>query len=593
MIVWQYQRNCVLILCAVISFCFSILASASQRFEAAQGVTVQVPGWPSYLAMGAIGGPNVSPNHGDDNFSGSPVDAVFKYAGNNGNGDPGVIDPPMNVIRMTQDLTSVSAVNHHATRVVMVEYTGQMSGGENFSDFTNNSSPDPNHQNATYIMARHFASLIADSEALQEDPVRYNGQNYYGALILNPDLIGAMEQNNYINQVNQQLGSGDVNLAVDQALTLMTQTYTYVDKDKSTNQPWSKHNPYMVTFSGTPYCILTQLLAQGYPAWLVSSVNDQFWGININNSGSAMGRWFEQAVKHPHAYSALYNHPNFPPGFDGWVQANNWIIRTFAPKDQGVTFGWQENMWAVNSGWWLHNYLNPMQVKQEFSLPVTTWIEHNAPSIVVNSSINKPYSPDFIVFDRYEMDDSAAPGQATLYNANSWDNLLTAVSQVSVALNNAPVMLWQIPGSHLPYQGEQQSEMRPNSTTAYVFSSAPVYFFGDHHLKSDLSNLIFNPNGSTINEQVGAFNMPVGYHDAGSRYQQYLLDYHGKNNNFDWSQDNGRLALAVKDHVFAILWGGGNTTNVIKNFSNVSDHGWLAAKIRQYYQHPVGLINTH
>ena len=41
--------------------------------------------------------------------------------------------------------------------------------------------------------------------------------------------------------------------------------------------------------------------------------------------------------------------------------------------------------------------------------------------------------------------------------------------------------------------------------------------------------------------------------------------------------------------MFAILWGGGNTTNVIKNFSNTDDHGWLANKIIDYYKNPTML----
>jgi hypothetical protein len=65
-----------------------------------------------------------------------------------------------------------------------------------------------------------------------------------------------------------------------------------------------------------------------------------------------------------------------------------------------------------------------------------------------------------------------------------------------------------------------------------------------------------------------------------------LKFYGGKTNNYDWSRDNGKLALAASNGVFAILWGGGNTTNVIKNFSNPDDHGWLANKIKTYYQNP-------
>jgi hypothetical protein len=62
-----------------------------------------VPGWPDYIAMGAVGGPNVTPptatsTGGDDDFGGRPVDVVFKYAGLAGNGDPGIIDPPMTLL---------------------------------------------------------------------------------------------------------------------------------------------------------------------------------------------------------------------------------------------------------------------------------------------------------------------------------------------------------------------------------------------------------------------------------------------------------------------------------------------------------------
>ena len=81
-----------------------------------------------------------------------------------------------------------------------------------------------------------------------------------------------------------------------------------------------------------------------------------------------------------------------------------------------------------------------------------------------------------------------------------------------------------------------------------------------------------------------AYNCP-----AGSDYKQYLLRYKDKANNFDWGKNNGKRSTAVLDHVFAILWGGGNTTNVIKNFSNTDDHGWLAATIKAYYKAPTVL----
>jgi FG-GAP-like repeat len=67
------------------------------------------------------------------------------------------------------------------------------------------------------------------------------------------------------------------------------------------------------------------------------------------------------------------------------------------------------------------------------------------------------------------------------------------------------------------------------------------------------------------------------------------LAYQGQPNNFNWGKNNGKLTKAAANNVFAILWGGGNTTNVIKNFSNPDDHGWLAGKIINYYLNPVRL----
>ena len=157
-----------------------------------------VPGWPLYLAMGAVGGPNITPptinsRGGDDDFGGRPVDVVFKYAGSNGNGDPGMIDPPTNATRMTGDLTILSGLNSHPMRVAIVEYTAQMSGGFATADFSNSPDADP-ASGGTYLMARHLISLASDTIALNDQPVAYNGTHYYGTQILNPDLMGAIQQ---------------------------------------------------------------------------------------------------------------------------------------------------------------------------------------------------------------------------------------------------------------------------------------------------------------------------------------------------------------------------------------------------------------
>ena len=559
-----------------------------------------VPGWPLYLAMGAVGGPNITPptinsRGGDDDFGGRPVDVVFKYAGSNGNGDPGMIDPPTNATRMTGDLTILSSLNSHPMRVAIVEYTAQMSGGFAVADFSNSPDPDP-ASGGTYLMARHFISLASDAIALNDQPVAYNGGKYYGSLILNPDLMGAIQQGSFIGNVNGALPAKAVDTAVDQALCFLTAKRSYFN---TSNPNGLSSAPYLdKTYKGTAVSILEQLLADTYPVWSINSAQDPYWNTSTSNliggSGSSysqVGTWFNTCVAHPKYDHTAYPRPLFKAGFDGWVQANNWLIRTFSPVGQ-VTFGWQDNMWAVGSGYWLHADLTNDAIAGIYSKPLAAWLSKNAPSTVGSGALAA--SPDYFVFDRYETDDSAGAGEATLYNARSWDNYLTAVWQVSAKFDGIATMLWQIPGSHIPYAGEANPELYNNTPGQYVFSTAPVYFFGDKKLQADLGNIVAG-SGSTTNSEVGNYPMNCGataYNCAsGSDYRQYLLAYKGQPDNFDWGRNNKKLKFAAgKAHVFAILWGGGNTTSVIKNFSNTDDHGWLAGKIIDYYKNPVPVL---
>ena len=557
-----------------------------------------VPGWPLYLAMGAVGGPNITPptinsRGGDDDFGGRPVDVVFKYAGSNGNGDPGMIDPPTNATRMTGDLTILSGLNSHPMRVAIVEYTAQMSGGFATADFTNSPDPDP-ASGGTYLMARHLISLASDTIALNDQPVAYNGTHYYGTQILNPDLMGAIQQGSFIGSVNAALPARAVDTAVDEALCFLTTSRSYFN---TSNPNGLSSAPYLnKNYTGTPVVILEQMLADTYPVWSINSPQDPYWNTASNNlmSGSSssysqVGVWFNKCVAKPTYNHALYKRPLFKAGFDGWVQANNWLIRTFSAVGQ-VTFGWRDNMWAVGSGYWLHADLTSAAIAGIYSKPLSAWLSKNAPSTITGGALGASYVPDYFAFDRYETDDSASPGEATLYNARSWDNYLTAIGQVSAKFNDIPLMLWQIPGSHIPYVGEANPELYNNTPGQYVFSSAPVYFFGDGNLQANLGNIIAG-SGSTTNTEVGNYAMncgPTAYNcTTGADYRQYLLGYKGQPNNFDWGKNNKKLKLAAgKSHVFAILWGGGNTTNVIKNFSNTDDHGWLAGKIINYYKKP-------
>jgi hypothetical protein len=140
-----------------------------------------------------------------------------------------------------------------------------------------------------------------------------------------------------------------------------------------------------------------------------------------------------------------------------------------------------------------------------------------------------------------------------------------------------------------------------------VFSTAPVYFFGDGNLTANLGNIIVGtPSPTTPGTSVGDFDI-AGAHACGPAgnsayncasdtspyyYSQWLTYYQGSANNYDWSKDNGKLAKAAANNVFAILWGAGNqASNVVPNQASApdNDHGWLANKINAYYQNPTPL----
>ena len=574
-----------------------------------------VPGWPNYIAMGNIGGPdgstlNCSSSGGNDDFQNRPIDAVFKYAGNNGAGDLGTIDPSINSYLMTQDFNTLSGCNAHPTRVVMVEYTAMLSNGVTTNDFTNLSTGTPvastadsaNTVDASYIMAKHFATIGADVMQMQANPVIYNSESIYGSVIISPDALGTIQQQTYVSTINTLLGNypGSINTAVAQALCFLTnqQSYTYNG----------------TSYTGTPVSIMNQILKAGYPVANITSTSqcNGYWNTCDNNSGSQASTWFAACASNP-TYPNEYQPPEFPDNLDGWIQAQNWLVHTLGKGN--ITFGYQDNMWAdgaVNgSNFWLSS--GPLTgglnyTATTYAGDMSSWLKTNVPHATQSVS-GYSYAPHFFVFDRYEQDDSFAPNYGTLYNADSWDNYMQAIGLVSNGIGNGttgmPIMMWQIPGSHISNTTESQPEVcnAENNrlcggfTGGYMFSTAPVYFFGDSNLMPNLSNII-SSNNLNASLAVGAFVMTPcqsgqwysnGYNCselAVNTYQNWLLYSNGLANNFDWSIDNQKLGVAQQSNVFAILWGGGNTTGVIQNFSNGNDNGWLANKIINYYSAP-------
>lgn len=493
---------------------------------------ISVKGWPDYLAMGAVTNANTTD---PGQLQGRNVDAIFKYAGDGGNGDPGKIILPiytLNTIKLAQDL---STLNHHTVKPVMVVYTAQMSGGVSYQDFT---SPD---------LAMHFVNLMLVAQTLQS--AKSTG-NDVGSIVLNPDLMGMVQQANLYNKSNDPSLKPlkDLSIPVQKALA---KAYWFVTTDHNWQLKLGSGKIVKVN-NATPFAALQQaangdLKPEGiYSPWDIKTSWEQQAVAIFNQAPSTAG-------------SSL---PHFNNSFKGWIQANNWAIKKLGPN---VTFGWQENVWNTGSANWVHKTLTNQQIDSEITTPtVNLWRE-----LAIYSG---QYKPDFLVFDKYEMD--AIPAAAAIgyaWNALDWTHYITYVRQMSNALNKIPVMLWQIPGGHLQIVGDVDKRSSHAST-------APDYFFGAPDLQSTpqsgITNLKPYINAITLKDSI------YNCQQTGCSIDKYLVK-----GQFTWHKSHLSKALAA--NVFAILWGGGNTTSV--GTVPFSDGGWLASRVNSYEKNPLYL----
>lgn len=527
--------------------------NAAKTFKAAfvKAVTppsgATVAGWPSYLAMGTITniGYFTSPNL--ENGLDHPTDAIFKYAGSNGAGDQGFILFPQTTSRTILEAEYYSEATKHLSKPVLVEYTLQLSGG-------GTEMPDlqPN------VMAYHFINLATDAAYLEANGTNSKAYSTYGSIILNPDALGFIQQQgmdgtNPNSSVDLTKASYPVNQEIAKAICYLTNQVSY---------SWTFSNTgKTINYTGTPIQVAQGITDQANGAWVMSD-NDYY----KNWSTTVAPAWYAQCESNPTNPQKI-SIPTFTNDFAGWVQANNWLIKQFGPH---VTFGWHENVSMLPAGSrWIHQY-------NSHAADTVNNIQTNVSTPTVNT-LNRfkiftgTYKPDFIVFDRYEVDDTN--NLSFFYNDSDWDNMLTMVGQVSRSYNNLPVMLWQMPGGHLQVTNDIDTRNSHGGTLG-------SYFFGDSNL---------NMGASCANSNLQSYWCELNnitsadYTFNGSVYGYLMM------NGYNWSKDNGKLALAASNNVFSILWGGGTgpTTGINHIAQGDNDNGWLANKVINYYKNPV------
>jgi GH18 family chitinase len=376
-----------------------------------------VKGWPAYIAMGAVTR-GIESHHED-----RPVDAVFKYAGDGGNGDRGMIKFPIYTQNIATMANSLSSKYQKRVTPVMVVYTAEMSGGKNFEDLHNFDN-----------LTKHFINLIHTCKFLQASKTTNNP--YPGSIVLNPDLLGMVQQYNMLPEIDAQ--AIQVQEALYKALHFVNDKVDYQGQ------------------SLTPLEIFDEMRQYVWSDWDVKVP----WETYVES-------------KYPQAsQEAFMDVPVFTGNFKGWIQANNYIIRAFSPD---VTFGWQQNIWYGNNGSrWIHQDYAANEIKDTIAKSISDFMNY----LEVYSG---EYKPDFIVFDKYERDTTSTES-VYFFNARDWDNYLEYVKHISEGLGHYPAMLWQIPGGHLQIKGGVDTREDHGSV-------APNYFFGDSNVNADLSNV--------------------------------------------------------------------------------------------------------
>lgn len=246
--------------------------------------------------------------------------------------------------------------------------------------------------------------------------------------------------------------------------------------------------------------------------------------------------------------------PTFENNFKGYLQSVNYIITTVG--ECSIPFGYQQNVWSAGSALWVFDDANEASDAQNIGSRVATFINDLG-------VYEGDWKPDFIAFDRYERDCFGPDGRSFYaWTPKHWDKYLDYCEVVAEGIGNPPVMLWQIPGGHIPTTTENLMNFDPNRFS----SAAPQYLLGDSKLNSGASNAI-----NTVKD----ISVSGAHYGSSSTVGQLLT-----NDPHDWNTN--QLKRLADMNVFNICWGGGSTLGTVPIGTNGNDDGWLANKIITY-----------
>jgi hypothetical protein len=486
--------------------------------------SISPKGWPDNIAMGTV----INGGLEDEVSNDTDLDAAFKYS--SGSGAPGKILFPQPV-RILFDIAKRFKTHHKNVIPVLVEYTANGSDGK--------ATLVPDFK--TDFMAKHLINLIIDCDTIEFLMGKFSISS--ASMILNPDFLGEIQKELFINHLSLDnkgatafLGDGnpiEVNKALKKAVY-------YV----STKSHWKLGEK--IDREDTPLDLIRSVI----PGF---EYHQYIWPEGESEFNIEANRIFDEIPE---------NIPDAPlsvtDDFEGYCKAVNWIVKKYSPS---ASFGWMSNIW-VNSGGNMYDGL---------------WVHKNPPEKDINAYAEQivnfwnslklydgEYKPDFVVFDKYERNAFCDKGDDTfkkgwLWNCKDIQNYLLFVRYVAYGLK-VPAMIWQIPGGHLA------ADVIDNEK--YKMSTEPQFFFGDINFNDT------NVSKLELSDKYDPY--------TGKKVGEYLsIEFAPAN---DWKK--GHMTDAAESNIFAILWGGGNTTSIGNFPKEESDNGWLKDKVKKYNENP-------
>ena len=390
---------------------------------ATSNFSLAVKGWGTNLEMGTVMIPEPIK---DQPLGESGLKAIFKYAGDGGDGDPGAIyfgtkwgnlfkpDATKNSLEMAKRVNLLSVARKDAIMPVMVVYTAQLSGGPTAVMQDILDIPAGTTSGDTEFLKDHYANLIIETALMLG--YRTTSNPNPGTILFNPDMLGALQQSDVINSTFRKKDGSYVKVNVRAKLQAAID-YVY------DNQAYAASLGYTVVLPATKPSL---------PADLTDDIK-------------------------------------------GWFQSQNWVVKTFGQN--AIPYGWQLNLWAQGTSTWIHGVNGD---KNKPHTDATLWRDASGQvaAFLDDAGVYKgAYVPDFVAIDRYEFDDfrEAARNINYAYDSQDWKNFLTYTRQISSYLQR-PAMLWQVPASHILTTNE--SIPNPDYVTLHS-GAAGSFFMGD------------------------------------------------------------------------------------------------------------------